>query len=164
MQALSPVPYFHVWRSTRRDAWTDDEARAGSRRPVAAASHCPHLPAAMVYLTVPCTGGAPNSAATPKSSGAYTLPSVRGLRGWMAAPLLLFLADVCRLGHPQIAGVGTLAAVAVCTVGWLRRRRVVPRVVRDPANDALARVRYRLFGQKETCRMPTPAERDRFLG
>lgn len=46
-------------------------------------------------------------------------------------------------------------------LSWLR---VVPRVVRDPAYDAVARVRYRLFGQKETCRMPTPAERARFLG
>lgn len=46
-------------------------------------------------------------------------------------------------------------------LSWLR---VVPRGIRDPAYDAVARVRYRLFGQKETCRMPTPAERARFLG
>ena len=28
MQSLSPVPDFHVRKSTRRDPWTEDEARA----------------------------------------------------------------------------------------------------------------------------------------
>jgi predicted DCC family thiol-disulfide oxidoreductase YuxK len=41
--------------------------------------------------------------------------------------------------------------------------RWVPSPLRDAAYDQLARVRYRLFGQKETCRMPTPGERARFL-
>lgn len=79
-------------------------------------------------------------------------------------PLLLFLADVSALGDPLFVWVGLLAMVAMLAVGWLLLVRVVRRVMRDPAYYEVARVRYQLFGQKETCRMPTPAERARFLG
>lgn len=46
----------------------------------------------------------------------------------------------------------------VAAIAWL-----VPRPLRDVAYGALSRSRYRLFGKKETCRMPTPEERARFL-
>jgi len=39
----------------------------------------------------------------------------------------------------------------------------VPRFVRDLAYRALASQRYRLFGRKEFCMMPTPELRARFL-
>ena len=39
----------------------------------------------------------------------------------------------------------------------------VPRPARDWAYDLLARRRYRWFGKRDTCRTPTPEERDRFL-
>ena len=48
-----------------------------------------------------------------------------------------------------------------CVVGtllWL-----IPRPLRDLGYKLVARYRYRWFGRKETCRMPTPAERARFL-
>lgn len=41
--------------------------------------------------------------------------------------------------------------------------RVVPRPLRDAGYSFVARHRYRIFGKKETCRMPTPSERARFL-
>ena len=41
--------------------------------------------------------------------------------------------------------------------------RFVPRRLRDAAYRAVARHRYRVFGQKEACRTPTPEERARFL-
>lgn len=41
--------------------------------------------------------------------------------------------------------------------------RLVPRPLRDRAYDAFARNRYRWFGRRETCRVPAPDERDRFL-
>lgn len=44
------------------------------------------------------------------------------------------------------------------TLLWL-----VPRPLRDVGYSLIARFRYRLFGRKETCRLPTPAERVRFL-
>ncbi len=41
--------------------------------------------------------------------------------------------------------------------------RLVPRPLRDAGYSLVARYRYAIFGKKETCRMPTPAERARFL-
>jgi predicted DCC family thiol-disulfide oxidoreductase YuxK len=40
---------------------------------------------------------------------------------------------------------------------------LTPKPLRNLGYDLVARNRYRLFGQHETCRMPTPAERARFL-
>jgi predicted DCC family thiol-disulfide oxidoreductase YuxK len=39
----------------------------------------------------------------------------------------------------------------------------IPRPLRDVVYDFIARNRYRWFGKKETCRLPTPEERARFL-
>jgi predicted DCC family thiol-disulfide oxidoreductase YuxK len=41
--------------------------------------------------------------------------------------------------------------------------RIVPRPLRDLAYDWLARHRYRWFGRTESCRVPTPELRSRFL-
>ncbi len=40
---------------------------------------------------------------------------------------------------------------------------LIPRPVRDFLYRLIARNRYRLFGKRETCRLPTPEERERFL-
>ncbi len=40
---------------------------------------------------------------------------------------------------------------------------VFPSKLRDSAYDLVAENRYRLFGRKETCRLPTPEERSRFV-
>jgi predicted DCC family thiol-disulfide oxidoreductase YuxK len=40
---------------------------------------------------------------------------------------------------------------------------VVPRPLRDWAYDAVARRRYRWFGRRETCMVPTPELRARFV-
>jgi GMP synthase-like glutamine amidotransferase/predicted DCC family thiol-disulfide oxidoreductase YuxK len=40
---------------------------------------------------------------------------------------------------------------------------IVPRFLRDPVYDLVARNRYRWFGRREACRMPSPEERRRFL-
>lgn len=60
------------------------------------------------------------------------------------------------------------AALAICrrlggvwvVLAWFR---MVPRVLRDPVYRLIARYRYHLFGRRETCRIPTVAERTRFL-
>lgn len=44
-----------------------------------------------------------------------------------------------------------------------RLLRLVPRGLRDSVYDFTARNRYRWFGKRETCRLPSPAERERFL-
>ncbi len=41
---------------------------------------------------------------------------------------------------------------------------VIPKVLRDAVYQLIARNRYRWFGKKETCRLPTPEERAKFLG
>ncbi len=40
---------------------------------------------------------------------------------------------------------------------------VFPESVLNKAYDMVAKNRYRLFGKKESCRLPTPDERSRFL-
>jgi len=46
---------------------------------------------------------------------------------------------------------------------WLALARLVPRVLRDPAYAWVARNRYRWFGTRDECRIPTPDIRARFL-
>jgi predicted DCC family thiol-disulfide oxidoreductase YuxK len=42
--------------------------------------------------------------------------------------------------------------------------RILPKFINDTVYDFVAKNRYKWFGEKETCRMPTPEERARFLG
>lgn len=53
----------------------------------------------------------------------------------------------------RLGGVWELAAFA----------RIVPRFARDAAYRTFARHRDRWFGRRETCRIPSPEERARFL-
>ncbi len=41
--------------------------------------------------------------------------------------------------------------------------RFVPRFIRNPAYRVVARNRYRWFGRRDTCRVPSEEEKDRFL-
>ena len=40
---------------------------------------------------------------------------------------------------------------------------VIPRFIRDPLYDLFAKYRYKIFGKKDVCRMPTEEERSRFI-
>lgn len=53
----------------------------------------------------------------------------------------------------ELGAPWSLAAVA----------RVLPRRLRDAMYDAIARRRYAWFGRRESCMVPTPALRARFL-
>lgn len=46
---------------------------------------------------------------------------------------------------------------------WLVPLRFVPRFIRDPVYDVIARNRYRWFGRRSTCFVPTPLTRARFI-
>ena len=46
---------------------------------------------------------------------------------------------------------------------WAYALRVIPRPIRDLAYKLIARNRYRLFGRRDACMMPTPEVRARFL-
>jgi predicted DCC family thiol-disulfide oxidoreductase YuxK len=40
---------------------------------------------------------------------------------------------------------------------------IIPKPIRDFAYSLVAKNRYKLFGRQETCRIPTPEEKSRFL-
>lgn len=89
--------------------------------------------------------------------------------------------------HPELAGVDSLVLVEpdpangqetvyVRSTGALRVARylggawhltrataIVPRFLRDWAYDAFARIRYRVFGRYDSCPIPTPDQRARFI-
>jgi predicted DCC family thiol-disulfide oxidoreductase YuxK len=46
---------------------------------------------------------------------------------------------------------------------WLAPLSLVPRVLRDPIYDLIARNRYRWFGRRSTCFVPTPETRTRII-
>lgn len=59
-----------------------------------------------------------------------------------------------------------VAAIARIVGGWWRplaASRILPRRLRDAAYDFVARRRARWFGRLDSCRVPTPEERARFL-
>jgi predicted DCC family thiol-disulfide oxidoreductase YuxK len=46
---------------------------------------------------------------------------------------------------------------------WLVPLRLVPRAIRDPVYDLIARNRYKWFGRRSSCFVPTPGTRARFI-
>ncbi len=54
--------------------------------------------------------------------------------------------------------LGQLAATR--PLGWLK---AVPKLLRDPVYDLIARNRYRIFGRTDACMIPAPDDRSRFL-
>lgn len=60
------------------------------------------------------------------------------------------------------------AIIAIWTgLGWpwraLAAARAVPKALRDPMYRWIARNRYRLFGKRETCWVPSPEDAARIL-
>ena len=46
---------------------------------------------------------------------------------------------------------------------WLQLFRAIPAILRDPVYDLVARNRYRWFGYRPSCHLPTAQTRDRFV-
>ncbi len=46
---------------------------------------------------------------------------------------------------------------------WAGVFRIVPRAIRDAVYRWVSRNRYNWFGKRDTCRIPTPEERERFI-
>lgn len=65
------------------------------------------------------------------------------------------------VGSDAALGVGRLLGAP--WRGLAVAGEIVPRVLRDAVYRFVARHRYRVFGQKDACRIPTPEERARFL-
>ena len=69
--------------------------------------------------------------------------------------------------RPQVE-VRSAAALGVARyLGWPWRGalvlRLVPTVLRDWGYDLFARQRHRWFGRRDTCPVPSPEQRTRFL-
>lgn len=58
-------------------------------------------------------------------------------------------------------------AAAMKALGWpwrlLAALRFLPKFLKDPSYHLIARNRYRIFGRTDTCMIPTPDLRDRFI-
>ncbi|MFN2444857.1 MAG: thiol-disulfide oxidoreductase DCC family protein [Vicinamibacterales bacterium] len=71
---------------------------------------------------------------------------VVGGRAWRDSSAIL---EILR----RLGGMWSLAYVGV----------IIPRALRDTLYQFVARRRYRWFGRRQACRIPTPQERKRFL-
>lgn len=56
-----------------------------------------------------------------------------------------------------------IAATLKAPLRWLAPLRILPRPLRDLGYRLVAALRYRLFGRKDLCDLPSVAERKRFL-
>ncbi len=79
-----------------------------------------------------------------------------------ASPDTIIVVDGDRVWRDSDA---VLAIYAGCGWPWraLAVARFVPRPVRDVVYRWVARNRYRIFGRRETCWLPSAADRDRVL-
>jgi predicted DCC family thiol-disulfide oxidoreductase YuxK len=72
-----------------------------------------------------------------------------------------------RTSEPRTFMKSDAALFVLDRLGWpwkaARSMRVVPAAVRDIVYDAIARVRYRVFGRYEQCLLPRPEFRQRFI-
>ena len=68
-------------------------------------------------------------------------------------------------GKPHVRSDAAIRVASYLRGGWraLGAIRVVPRPLRDWAYDVVARNRYRWFGRTESCMVPTPEIRARFI-
>ncbi len=65
----------------------------------------------------------------------------------------------------HIRSDAAIEAMALAGRPWrlIRLLKIIPRPIRDYIYDFIARHRYQWFGKRESCRIPTPGERLRFL-
>jgi predicted DCC family thiol-disulfide oxidoreductase YuxK len=68
-------------------------------------------------------------------------------------------------GQVYLRSAAVLRAVAALSWAWrwVLLLLIIPAPARDLIYRFIARNRYRWFGKRETCRLPTPAEKERFL-
>jgi predicted DCC family thiol-disulfide oxidoreductase YuxK len=86
-----------------------------------------------------------NGIARPDVTSFDTIVIADGTRRWDRSDAVLHAATL-------LGGAWRLAAVL----------RIVPRPLRDLVYRAVAASRFRIFGRRSTCRLPTPQERARF--
>ena len=65
--------------------------------------------------------------------------------------------------HVRSAAALRLSGYVGGVWGWARVAYIIPRPLRDFFYDLFARYRYRLFGKYDSCLLPPPEVRERFL-
>ncbi|HRD54671.1 MAG TPA: DCC1-like thiol-disulfide oxidoreductase family protein [Flavobacteriales bacterium] len=77
------------------------------------------------------------------------------------------LSSVVYLRNGQVLTRSDAALLTLIDLGgWRAMHRVwfvFPRALRDAVYEWIARNRYKWFGKREACRLPTPEEQERFL-
>ena len=91
--------------------------------------------------------GAVSGTVSGTASGVDSIVLIQGGRVYQRSDAALRIAQGLRRPWPLL---GTLL--------------VVPRPVRDWVYDVIARNRYRWFGRRDACRIPTPELKGRFVG
>jgi len=85
----------------------------------------------------------------------------------LAATYVAGLTTVVLERNGRLSERSTAAIEAVATLGgpWrgILLLKAVPRPLRDAVYDRVARHRYRWFGRRDACRLPTEQERHLFL-
>jgi predicted DCC family thiol-disulfide oxidoreductase YuxK len=80
--------------------------------------------------------------------------------------LILVAHDAEGAEKTHVRSAAALEVAAYLGGGWGLLRRllsVIPRPIRDSGYDIIARHRYRTFGRLESCPVPDPATKARFL-
>ncbi len=96
---------------------------------------------------------APLQGTTAQARGIHTGNSVPPSIVVLDGSLFLTESDAVLRIFSLLGGVWTLCGLA----------RVIPKSFRDAAYRLIARNRYRIFGRRDTCRVPSPVERELFL-
>ncbi|MBV4455436.1 MULTISPECIES: thiol-disulfide oxidoreductase DCC family protein [Pseudomonas] len=93
-------------------------------------------------------------------------PEGQSLLAWAGLPLDQFdTLAVVRDHHYWVRSDAVFEIIAQLPAAWrpLLLLRAIPRRLRDWAYDRIARNRYRLFGRYDTCLLPHPDHKQRFL-
>jgi predicted DCC family thiol-disulfide oxidoreductase YuxK len=79
--------------------------------------------------------------------------------------LVLVDRDASGAEQVHVRSNGALAVARYLGGAWhlARATAVVPRFIRDAAYDGFARIRYRVFGRYDSCPIPSPEQRARFI-
>jgi predicted DCC family thiol-disulfide oxidoreductase YuxK len=92
------------------------------------------------------------------------------LQGVTAKQMLPPIADMESVIFLETSGLSDKSTAAIRILIYLGGIWIlagiflaVPKFIRDPIYNVIAKNRYKMFGKKESCRIPTPEERARFL-
>jgi predicted DCC family thiol-disulfide oxidoreductase YuxK len=129
-------------------------------RPVVLFDGLCHLCSAVVLFAIPRDPRGRLRFAPLQSEAARSLLQQTHLSGPLPDSFVLV-----HRGQLQVRSDAALRLLGYLRMPWplLRAFWIIPRPIRDWAYDFIARRRYRWFGTRDACLLPTPEIRSRFL-